>query len=530
MSVTISTLNTRSIRYPDRGRTVLGHLTTKPADIFLLQDCGIPYKEMDGLLEEGWTLGSSFWSGSNIARADGVGILMTNPYIRPKASRVVESGRILVLDLEIQGSPLRVINVYGPTNVPERVSLYRKLRSLLLVSTPVLVGGDFNCALRDENRSKPSRDRSSKELQAIIDDFSLTDVGGSTPPNTNMEWWEIVKDRVKGYLGCVGRRKAREKRASFNHHNKALQRLSLFQLEGFEVARELSKTKEHLATLYREEQKKSQYRSKLQGLEEDEKCTRYFFRKARSRQKPILSLYNSQGDSVKNSADILRAAGDFYGRLYDTKPADGDLATAFLEGLNRVIEGGESEDPEMSIEELTRAVHSINKQKAPGLDGIPGEFYQTFWDLIKNNVAEVFQAIYRERRLGESITLIPKKGDLKDLRNWRPINLLYVDYKIMTKALTKRFQSHLPTVIAADQTCSIPERSINDNLLLVRDVILHSQERGSPLGLLSLDQEKAFDRVSHGFLQRVLKKMNFPNTSSTGPTSATKTSAAAEYW
>ncbi|KAJ8005476.1 hypothetical protein DPEC_G00147040 [Dallia pectoralis] len=311
---------------------------------------------MDGLLEEGWTLGSSFWSGSNIARADGVGILMTNPYIRPKASRVVESGRILVLDLEIQGSPLRVINVYGPTNVPERVSLFRKL-------------------------SKPRRDRSSKELQAIIDDFSLTDVGGSTPPtptwdgdrdlrlggasedrqrvledqtvrlsfsrrylewrtlkelyDSPIEWWEMVKDRVKGYFGGVGRRKAREKRASFNHHNKALQRLSLFQLEGFEVARELSETKEHLATLYREEQKKS-----LQGLEEDEKCTRYFFRKARSRQKPILSLYNSQGDSVKNSADILRAAGDFYGRLYDTKPADGDLATAFLEGLNRVIEGG----------------------------------------------------------------------------------------------------------------------------------------------------------------------------------------------
>ncbi|KAJ7985704.1 hypothetical protein DPEC_G00343210 [Dallia pectoralis] len=325
----------------------------------------------------------------------------------------------------------------------------------------------------------------------------------------------MVKDRVKGYFGGVGRRKAREKRASFNHHNKALLRHSLLQLEGFEVARELSETKEHLATLYREEQKKSQYRSKLQGLEEDEKCTRYFFRKARSRQKPILSLYNSQGDSVKNSADILRAAGDFYGRLYDTKPADGDLATAFLEGLNRVIKGGESEDPEMSIEELTRAVHSINKQKAAGPDGIPGEFYQTFWDLIKNDVAEVFQAINRERRLGESmrqstITLIPKKGDLKDLRNWRPINLLSVDYKIMTKALTKRFQSHLPTVIAADQTCSIPERSINDNLLLVKDVILHSQERGSPLGLLSLDQEKAFDRVSHGFLQRVLKKMNFP--------------------
>ncbi|KAJ7994395.1 hypothetical protein DPEC_G00248840 [Dallia pectoralis] len=446
---------------------------------------------MHGLLEEVWTLGSSFWSGSNIARADGVGILMTNPYIRPKASRVVESGRILVLDLEIQGSPLRVINVYGATNVPERVSLYRKLRSLLLVSTPVLVGGistvhfgTRTAASQGETDPlksfKPSSTwvSSSGASDSRIDMFllspglrmrsltseaahfsdhrmvtvtldweGLVKIGrGSWRMNTSVledqtvscsfsrrylewralkelydspiEWWEMVKDRVKGYFGRVGRRKAREKRACFNHHNKALQRLSLLQLEGFEVARELSETKEHLATLYREEQKKSQYRSKLQGLEEDEKCTRYFFRKARSRQKPILSLYNSQGDSVKNSADILRAAGDFYGRLYDTKPADGDLATDFLEGLNRVIEGGESEDPEMSIEELTRAVHSINKQKAPGPDGIPGEFYQTFWNLIKNDVADVFQAIYRERRLGESmrqstITLIPKKGTSK---------------------------------------------------------------------------------------------------------------------
>ncbi|KAJ8007657.1 hypothetical protein DPEC_G00096440 [Dallia pectoralis] len=128
-------------------------------------------------MEGEWTLGSSFWSGSNIAREDRVGILMTNPYIRPKTSRVLQSGRILVLDLEIQGSPLRVINVYGPTNVAERFSLYRKLRSLLLVSTPVLVGGDFNCALWDEDR----RNRSTIEFQSIIDEFSLTDVGCSTP-------------------------------------------------------------------------------------------------------------------------------------------------------------------------------------------------------------------------------------------------------------------------------------------------------------------------------------------------------------
>ena len=64
-----------------------------------------------------------------------------------------------------------------------------------------------------------------------------------------IEWWEMVKSRVKGFFRGVGRRKAREQRARFHHHNGALQRLSLLQLRGFDVTRELSETKEHLATL-----------------------------------------------------------------------------------------------------------------------------------------------------------------------------------------------------------------------------------------------------------------------------------------
>jgi len=588
----------------EKRATVFRHLSTQPADIYLLQECAIPYKEMDALLEGEWTRGDSLWSGSNTARADGVGMLVANPFLRRTSHRVVESGRILVVDLEVRGSPLRVINIYGPTNVAERVSLYAKLRPLLMTPMPVVVGGDFNCALRDEDRSKPRKDRSTTALQDIINDFSLVDVGGTSPPthtwvrssgsassridmfllspglgvcafktqathfsdhrmltvtlrwegpvrptrgpwrmNTSVlqdpstshsfsrrylewrtlkelftspiEWWEMVKSRVKGFFGGVGRRKAREQRARFHHHNEALQRLSLLQLRGFDVTRELSETKEHLATLYREEQERKTFRDKLQGLEEEEKCTRHFFRRARSKQQGILSLYNTSGQTVTDSDDIREVTAEFYGRLFDIKPADGALAETFLDGLDQIKEGGEGEEPELSLEELTRAVHSMNTQKAPGPDGIPAEFYQAFWELVKGDLAQVLRAVYRERRLGESmrqstVTLLPKKGDLKDLRNWRPINLLCSDYKILTKALMWRFQIHLPTVINPDQTCGVPGRSINDNLLLVRDLIFHSQERRSPFALLCLDQEKAFDRVSHGFLQEVLGRMNFP--------------------
>lgn len=45
-------------------------------------------------------------------------------------------------------------------------------------------------------------------------------------------------------------------------------------------------------------------------------------------------------------------AHDFYGRLYDIKPADKALMATFLDGLDRVTDGGESEIPDLSAEEL----------------------------------------------------------------------------------------------------------------------------------------------------------------------------------
>ena len=138
MTITITSLNTRSMLRLEKRATVFRHLSTQPADIYLLQECAIPYKEMDALLEGEWTRGDSLWSGSNTARADGVGMLVANPFLRQTSHRVVESGRILAVDLEVRGSPLRVINIYGPTNVAERVSLYAKLRPLLMTPLPMI--------------------------------------------------------------------------------------------------------------------------------------------------------------------------------------------------------------------------------------------------------------------------------------------------------------------------------------------------------------------------------------------------------
>ena len=82
----------------------------------------------------------------------------------------------------------------------------------------------------------------------------------------------------------------------------------------------------------------------------------------------------------------------------------------------------------------------IQKNKSPGIDGIPIEFYQTFWDLLKELLIQVYDTIYNEGELSSSqrksvISLIHKDNEKNLLKNYRPISLTNTDYKILAFAL-----------------------------------------------------------------------------------------------
>ena len=156
----------------------------------------------------------------------------------------------------------------------------------------------------------------------------------------------------------------------------------------------------------------------------------------------------------------------------------------------------------------------MKSDKSPGSDGLPAEFYNFFWDEIGEALVEVLNFCFTKGLLTESmrlaiISLLYKKGDIELLKNWRPISLLNVDYKIGSKALANRLQLILPSILNNDQTCSVPGRSIFENLMLARDSIDYCQEKELPLALIKIDQEKAFDRVNWDFLLKVLERMNF---------------------
>ena len=97
------------------------------------------------------------------------------------------------------------------------------------------------------------------------------------------------------------------------------------------------------------------------------------------------------------------------------------------------------------------------------------------------------------------ITLLPKNDKKENLKIWRPISLLCSDYKILSKILSNRLKPTLQHTISKEQTSGIPNRSIFSNFFTIRKIINHSNTKNVNCFIISIDQEKAFDKFDKEF-------------------------------
>ena len=108
------------------------------------------------------------------------------------------------------------------------------------------------------------------------------------------------------------------------------------------------------------------------------------------------------------------------------------------------------------------------------------------------------------------ITLIEKKGkDRSFLENWRPISLVNVVAKIMSKAIATRIKNVLPNIIHHNQTGFIKDRYIGETVRSIFDLMDFTAEENIPGLLIFIDFQKAFDSLERNFLQRCLESFNF---------------------
>lgn len=158
----------------------------------------------------------------------------------------------------------------------------------------------------------------------------------------------------------------------------------------------------------------------------------------------------------------------------------------------------------------------MQSSKAPGPDCYTTEFYKTFKNQLSPILLEVFNEALIKGCLPPtfyhaSISLIYKKDeDPLEPGSYRPVSLLDVDNKILAKILATPLEDILPTIISHDQTGFVKDRQLCFNIRRLFDII-YTQETNNKLPeiLLSLDAEKAFDRVEWDYLFSALSRFGF---------------------
>ncbi|KAG1139332.1 hypothetical protein G6F37_011272 [Rhizopus arrhizus] len=108
------------------------------------------------------------------------------------------------------------------------------------------------------------------------------------------------------------------------------------------------------------------------------------------------------------------------------------------------------------------------------------------------------------------VRLLPKKGDLSTLKNWRPISLINCDAKIYTRIINQRMRSVMDTIINRYQTGFLGDRFIAENGMVLNILMEQAHVQRRPeIGLL-LDQEMAYGRVHPMYLRQVMLAFGFP--------------------
>ena len=258
-------------------------------------------------------------------------------------------------------------------------------------------------------------------------------------------------------------------------------------------------------------------RSREKYAMKGERCTGYFLGLEKRKQERVYieELENENGEIINDFVDIIGNVGTFYKNLYKKGNAKKEDINTVLGNIDKTITNDEKSmcDDNIKDIEIKESIMSLNTNKSPGTDGLTGEFYKTFIDNLLPILNIIYAEMEKEQEIPESlatglITIIYKnKGSKRKLENYRPLTVLNTDYKILTKVLANRIKTAAPTIVAPTQAYGIPGRDISDIIRTIRDTIECMGKDGGII--LSMDLNKAFDRVEHSFLFCTLEKFGF---------------------
>lgn len=230
------------------------------------------------------------------------------------------------------------------------------------------------------------------------------------------------------------------------------------------------------------------------------------------------SLTTNAGEHLNTQTSILSETKRHYEELYKERYTDNLPLNEVFNNIDvprlpdkekNSIEG------KLAYSEILSSLKRMSNNKSPGNDGFTVEFFKFFWIdigifLVKSiNYSYIVGEMSITQKQGV-ITCIPKGNkDKSILKNWRPISLLNVAYKLASSTIAYRIKTKLGLVIHEDQTGFLPGRLMSTNIRLLYDILFYTEKQSTPGLLLLIDFASAFDTISWRFMSNVLEFFNF---------------------
>jgi hypothetical protein len=237
----------------------------------------------------------------------------------------------------------------------------------------------------------------------------------------------------------------------------------------------------------------------------------------RKRKTKIHLLEDENGHSISQS-EIVEHIVQFYKALFGSSPHTGaHLAIGFWDGGEKLVEEDRSRlSIPFSDKDVESAVAGMKTESASGPNRFSVIFFKKLWKIIKAEILNMASNFNKGtldlRRLNYGvITLVPKVKEANTIKQYIPIYLPNVDFKIFPKLTTNRITPLADKIISSSQTAFIKGRNILEGVIILHEVICELRSSGKQGVLFKIDFEKTYDKVRCDFVKEVMVEKGFPN-------------------
>lgn len=208
----------------------------------------------------------------------------------------------------------------------------------------------------------------------------------------------------------------------------------------------------------------------------------------------ITALKEEDGTIIRDFDRLIKRCEEFYTKLYSTRqtgqPTTSVHATTSQDG----------QPPSILPSEVEAAVRRLKRDKAPGEDNITAGILQDGGEIITEMFTRLFNRCLQEGKVptswkNASVVILHKKGDTADIKNYRPISLLPMTYKVFSQILLQRMLRTLDDHQPREQAGFRSSFSTIDHIHVVSQLQEKASEYKIPLCLAFVDYEKAFDSI-----------------------------------